>query len=71
MQFLQKVKLIQGGMGVYVSTGGWRCVAMEQPASLRHRSGTALDIVYVRLLQLGDPVGTSGAPWQPSMRSSV
>jgi NAD(P)H-dependent flavin oxidoreductase YrpB (nitropropane dioxygenase family) len=59
MQFLQKIKLIQGGMGVYVSN--WRlarAVAMEQPGLTAGTvSGTALDIVYVRLLQLGDPGG--------------
>jgi NAD(P)H-dependent flavin oxidoreductase YrpB (nitropropane dioxygenase family) len=59
MQFLQKIKLIQGGMGVYVSN--WRlarAVAMEQPGITAGTvSGTALDIVYVRLLQLGDPGG--------------
>ena len=59
MQFLQKVKLIQGGMGVYVSN--WRlakAVAMEQPGITAGTvSGTGLDVVYVRLLQLGDPGG--------------
>ena len=59
MQFLQKIKLIQGGMGVYVSN--WRlarAVAMEPPGTTAGTvSGTALDIVYVRLLQLGDPGG--------------
>jgi len=59
MQFLKKIKLIQGGMGVYVSN--WRlarAVAMEQPGTTAGTvSGTALDIVYVRLLQLGDPGG--------------
>jgi hypothetical protein len=59
MQFLQKIKLIQGGMGVYVSN--WRlarAVAMEHPGTTAGTvSGTALDIVYVRLLQLGDPGG--------------
>ena len=59
MQFLHKIKLIQGGMGVYVSN--WRlarAVAMEQPGTTAGTvSGTALDIVYVRLLQLGDPGG--------------
>ena len=56
MDFLQKVKLIQGGMGVYVSN--WRlsrAVAMERPGVTAGTiSGTALDVVYVRLLQLGD-----------------
>src|SRR4029079_4929469 len=59
MQFLKNIKLIQGGMVVYVST--WRlgrAVAMESPgATAGTVSGTALDVVYVRLLQLGDPGG--------------
>ena len=59
MQFLQQIKLIQGGMGVYVSN--WRlarAVAMERPGETAGTvSGTALDVVYVRLLQLGDPGG--------------
>ena len=59
MEFLQKIKLIQGGMGVYVSN--WRlakAVAMEKPGTTAGTvSGTGLDVVYVRLLQLGDPGG--------------
>jgi nitronate monooxygenase len=59
MQFLQEIRLIQGGMGVYVSN--WRLartVAMERPGVTAGTvSGTALDVVYVRLLQLGDPGG--------------
>ncbi len=59
MDFLQKVKLIQGGMGAYVSN--WRlarAVAMEKPGITAGTiSGTGLDVVYVRLLQLGDPGG--------------
>ncbi len=59
MQFLKDIQLIQGGMGVYVSN--WRlarAVAMESPgATAGTVSGTALDVVYVRLLQLGDPGG--------------
>ncbi|MBA4383922.1 MAG: 2-nitropropane dioxygenase [Anaerolinea sp.] len=59
MEFLKQIKLIQGGMGVYVSN--WRLaksVAMEKPGITAGTvSGTALDIVYVRLLQLGDPGG--------------
>lgn len=59
MTFLQKIKLIQGGMGVYVSN--WRlarAVAMERPGVTAGTvSGTALDVVHVRLLQLGDPGG--------------
>ncbi|MGA9397125.1 MAG: nitronate monooxygenase [Anaerolineaceae bacterium] len=59
MNFLRKVKLIQGGMGVYISN--WRmakAVAMERPGITAGTvSGTGLDWVYVRLLQLGDPDG--------------
>jgi nitronate monooxygenase len=59
MEFLQKIKLIQGGMGVYVSN--WRMartVATEKPGTTAGTvSGTGLDWVYVRLLQLGDPGG--------------
>jgi NAD(P)H-dependent flavin oxidoreductase YrpB (nitropropane dioxygenase family) len=59
MQFLKDIRLIQGGMGVYVSN--WRlaqAVAIERPgATAGTVSGTALDVVYVRLLQLGDPGG--------------
>jgi nitronate monooxygenase len=57
MRHLDEIKLIQGGMGVYVSN--WRLartVAMQRPGVTAGTvSGTALDIVYVRLLQLGDP----------------
>ncbi len=46
-------------MGVYVSN--WRlakAVAMQRPGETAGSvSGTALDVVYVRLLQLGDPGG--------------
>ena len=59
MEFLERVRLIQGGMGVHVSN--WRlakAVAMQRPgATVGTVSGTALDVVYVRLLQLGDPGG--------------
>jgi len=59
MDFLKKVNLIQGGMGVFVSN--WRmarAVAMERPGVAAGTvSGTGLDWVYVRLLQLGDPGG--------------
>jgi nitronate monooxygenase len=59
MQFLHKVKLVQGGMGAYVSN--WRlakAVAMERPGTtVGTVSGTGLDVIYVRLLQLGDPGG--------------
>lgn len=48
-----------GRYGVYVSN--WRlarAVATERPGqTARTVSGTALDVVYVRLLQLGDPGG--------------
>ncbi|NPV74818.1 MAG: nitronate monooxygenase [Anaerolineae bacterium] len=59
MEFLKNIKLIQGGMGVYVSN--WRlarAVSMERPGVTAGTvSGTALDFVHVRLLQLGDPGG--------------
>ena len=59
MQFLKHIKLIQGGMGAYVSN--WRlarAVAMERPGETAGTvSSTGLDVVYVRLLQLGDPGG--------------
>lgn len=59
MEFLKQIKLIQGGMGVYVSN--WRLaktVAMEKSGITAGTvSGTGLDWVYVRLLQLGDPGG--------------
>lgn len=59
MDFLKQVQLIQGGMGVYISN--WRlarAVAAERPGeTVGMVSGTALDVVYVRLLQLGDPGG--------------
>ena len=57
VDFLKNVRLIQGGMGVHVSN--WRlarAVAMERPGEVVGTvSGTALDVVYARLLQLGDP----------------
>jgi nitronate monooxygenase len=59
MEFLNQVRLIQGGMGVHVSN--WRlakAVASQRPGvTVGTVSGTALDVVYVRLLQLGDPGG--------------
>lgn len=59
MTFLENIRLIQGGMGVYVSN--WRlakAVATQKPGVTAGTvSGTALDVVYVRLLQLGDPGG--------------
>jgi NAD(P)H-dependent flavin oxidoreductase YrpB (nitropropane dioxygenase family) len=59
MEFLKKIKLIQGGMGVYVSN--WRlakAVATGRPGLTAGTvSGTGLDVVYTRLLQLGDPGG--------------
>lgn len=59
MKYLEEIKLIQGGMGVHVSN--WRlarAVAMQRPGvTVGTVSGTALDVVYVRLLQLGDPGG--------------
>lgn len=59
MQFLKNIKLIQGGMGVYISH--WRlakAVAMNRPGETAGTiSGTGLDVVHARLLQLGDPGG--------------
>ncbi len=59
MKLLEQTRLIQGGMGVYVSN--WRlarAVAKQRPGETAGTvSGTALDVVYVRLLQLGDPGG--------------
>ena len=59
MEFLNQIRLIQGGMGVHVSN--WRlakAVASQRPGvTVGTVSGTALDVVYVRLLQLGDPGG--------------
>jgi nitronate monooxygenase len=59
MDFLRKIKLIQGGMGVYVSN--WRlarAVARERCGLTAGTvSGTGLDVVHTRLLQLGDPGG--------------
>jgi NAD(P)H-dependent flavin oxidoreductase YrpB (nitropropane dioxygenase family) len=56
---LNTVQLIQAGMGVHVSN--WRLartVAIERPAlAAGSLSGTALDLVYARRLQLGDPGG--------------
>lgn len=59
MFHIEEIKLIQGGMGVYLSN--WRlakAVAMQKPGVTAGTvSGTALDVCYVRLLQLGDPGG--------------
>ena len=59
MEFLRRVRLIQGGMGVYISN--WRlakAVAQAIPGvTVGTVSGTGLDWVYARLLQLGDPGG--------------
>ena len=49
-------KVIQGGMGVAVS--GWRLArAVSARGQLGVVSGTALDVVVARRLQLGDPGG--------------
>jgi len=57
MEFLKNIKLIQGGMGAYVSN--WRlarAVAMERPGVTAGTvSGIGLDVGYARLLELGDP----------------
>jgi NAD(P)H-dependent flavin oxidoreductase YrpB (nitropropane dioxygenase family) len=59
VDFLRDVRLIQGGMGVHVSN--WRlarAVSLARPGVTAGTvSGTALDVVYARLLQLGDPGG--------------
>lgn len=59
MEFLRRVQLIQGGMGVYVSN--WRlarAVAKQVPGvTVGTVSASGLDLVYTRLLQLGDPGG--------------
>ncbi len=48
--------IIQGGMGVGVS--GWRLArAVSQAGQLGVVSGTGLDVVFTRRLQLGDPGG--------------
>lgn len=59
MDFLQNIQLIQGGMGVYVSNFRLaNAVASCQPGVTAGTvSGTALDVVHVRLLQMGDPGG--------------
>ena len=59
MDFLQNIQLIQGGMGVYVSNFRLAnaVAACQQGVTAGTVSGTALDVVYVRLLQLGDPGG--------------
>jgi NAD(P)H-dependent flavin oxidoreductase YrpB (nitropropane dioxygenase family) len=59
MDFLHNIQLIQGGMGVYVSNFRLaNAVAACRPGVTAGTvSGTALDVVYVRLLQLGDPGG--------------
>lgn len=59
MEFLRRVQLIQGGMGVYVSN--WRlakAVAQEIPGVIAGTvSASGLDLAHTRLLQLGDPGG--------------
>jgi nitronate monooxygenase len=59
MEFLNRIQLIQGGMGAYIST--WRLaksIARQKPGvTVGTVSGTGLDIVYSRLLQIGDPGG--------------
>ena len=49
-------KIIQGGMGVGVS--GWRLArAVSEEGQLGVVSGTALELLLTRQLQLGDPTG--------------
>ena len=52
----QLPQIIQGGMGVGVS--GWKLArAVSQAGQLGVVSGTALDLLLTRNLQLGDPGG--------------
>jgi nitronate monooxygenase len=56
MQTRREPVIIQGGMGVAVS--GWRLArAVSQAGQLGVVSGTAIDVVLARRLQLGDPGG--------------
>ena len=59
MDFLNNVRLIQGGMGVYVSN--WRLArAVSELGHLGVVSGTCLDTVLIRRLADGDPGGHGG-----------
>lgn len=68
-------KIIQGGMGIGVSN--WRLartVAMQQQIGVV--SGTAIDSVFARRLQMGDPNGDirralSYFPWQDMARRAL
>ncbi len=66
MQFLNDVRLIQGGMGVYISN--WRlamAAAVSVPGGIAGTvSGTALNIIYSRILQDGDPGGQVKSAFQ-------
>lgn len=57
MKFLKDIRMIQGGMGVYISN--WklaRAASMSKLGSIAGTlSGTAMDYIYTRKLQLGDP----------------
>ncbi len=59
VEFLKKIRLIQGGMGIHVSH--WRlakAAAKSRPGVIAGTvSGTAADFAMVRQLQLGDPGG--------------
>ena len=53
---MTQFQIIQGGMGVAVS--GWRLARnVSQLGQLGVVSGTAIDVVVARRLQIGDPVG--------------
>jgi len=74
MHIEQLPEIIQGGMGVGVSH--WRLArAVSQRGQLGVVSGTALDAVFARRLQLGDPEGhlqraMAAFPW-PAMAQRV
>lgn len=69
MKTIEKIpEIIQGGMGIGVSN--WRLAkAVAMQGQMGVVSGTAIDSVFVRRLQLGDPEGDirralSHFPWQ-------
>lgn len=57
--------IIQGGMGAGVSN--WRLAnAVARIGQLGVVSGTAINVILTRRLQLGNPAGTCAARWPPS-----
>lgn len=58
---LQRPQIIQGGMGVAISS--WQLAnAVARRGELGVVSGTILEVVMARRLQLGDPGDTSAVP---------